>query len=89
MKIEINVVHDLSQLKVTRYKWQLWTGPDGIDNYEGNADSLADCFEQITKVDFLNSFSYYEDVRYENPGEAIRGYLEVFTPRVQKTNQLS
>jgi hypothetical protein len=70
-----------------KYKWTLWTGPDGIDGYEGYGSSLAECFETISKVDFLNGLGYCEDA--EKPSAAIRNYLKTFIPKAQQTTQPS
>ena len=29
------------------YTWELYTGPDGINEYNGLASSLGECFEEI------------------------------------------
>ena len=41
------------------YTWKLYTGPDGIDDYDGVCSSLGECFEQIIKTEYWNGRSYY------------------------------
>ena len=41
------------------YIWQLYTGPDGSDSYDGVCSSLGECFEQIIKTEYWNGRSYY------------------------------
>ena len=40
------------------YTWKLWTGPDGINEYEGLASSLGECFEEIIKHEIWNGMDY-------------------------------
>jgi hypothetical protein len=53
MKIEINY-----QPSSDTYDWKMYTGPDGIDEYEGNGLDLGQCFEQIIMYRTLNSLDY-------------------------------
>lgn len=81
MRVEITATQDPTQLYQTIFNWKLWTGPDGIDCYEGCADSLVECVDAISKVELLNSFGYVNDEACENPGETISKYLSAFTPQ--------
>jgi len=56
MKIEI----EQNCTGTGEFKWNLATGPDGIDEYFGTADTLGECFEQIVMWRTLNSQSYRE-----------------------------
>ena len=53
MKIEIlhHPGHD-------NYTWKLWTGPDGINEYNGLASSLGECFEEVIKHEIWNGMDY-------------------------------
>ena len=42
------------------YTWKLYTGPDGIDFYNGLASSLGECFEEIIKHEIWNGIHYTE-----------------------------
>ena len=55
MKVEIHY-----QPSTHNYNWKLYTGPDGIDEYDGVASSLGECFEQIIKYEVINSEDYYD-----------------------------
>jgi hypothetical protein len=54
MKVEINY-----SPSTEHYVWKLWTGPDGIDDYEGVAISLGECFEELIKYETLNGLHYF------------------------------
>ena len=54
MRIEINYIPSTEH-----YVWKLWTGPDGIDDYEGVAISLGECFQEIIRMDTLNATQYF------------------------------
>ena len=56
MKIEIDTHHTKGGLEY--YSWSLYTGPDGIDHYEGEANSLGECFEQIIRKEYYNALGY-------------------------------
>ena len=56
MKIEIDY-----QPSTEHYIWKLYTGPDGIDFYEGVAISLGECFEEIIKWEVLNGMRYVNE----------------------------
>lgn len=43
------------------YKWKLYDGPDGIDEMEGEEDSLGKAFESIIMHRTLIALSYRED----------------------------
>ena len=43
------------------YTWKLWTGPDGIDFYNGTEISIGECFEEIIKWEVLNGMRYVND----------------------------
>ena len=40
------------------YTWKLWTGPDGINEYDGVAISLGEAFEEIIKHEIWNGMDY-------------------------------
>ena len=40
------------------YTWKLWTGPDGINEYDGLASSGGECFEEIIKHEIWNGMDY-------------------------------
>ena len=42
------------------YTWKLYTGPDGINEYDGLASSLGECFEEIIKHEIWNGINYTE-----------------------------
>jgi hypothetical protein len=54
------------QLKITyrngHYHWSMYDGPDGIDHYEGVADSLGCVFEKITAQRVINAHYYTNDL---------------------------
>ena len=33
--------------KENKYQWELWDGPDGIEQAKGTAETLGECFEKI------------------------------------------
>lgn len=41
------------------YYWVLYDGPDGIDQYEGAADSLGSAMEQIISKRVENAHYFY------------------------------
>ncbi len=41
------------------YIWELYTGPDGSDSYDGVGSSIGQCFEEIIKYEYWNGRSYY------------------------------
>ena len=43
------------------YSWKLYTGPDGINEYDGLASSLGECFEEVIKWEVLNGMRYVND----------------------------
>jgi hypothetical protein len=45
------------------YEWSLYDGPEGIDHYDGQADSLGEAFEQIVARRFMIGLEYAEDVK--------------------------
>ena len=53
MKIEIT-----DNLQDGNYSWKLYTGPDGINEYDGLASSLGECFEEIIKHEIWNGMDY-------------------------------
>jgi hypothetical protein len=40
------------------YSWKLWTGPDGINFYNGVVISLGEAFEEIIKHEIWNGMDY-------------------------------
>ena len=42
------------------YEWQMYDGPDGIDDSCGRGDTLGECFEHIVRERFKTAMSYYE-----------------------------
>ena len=40
------------------YTWKLYTGPDGINEYDGVAISLGEAFEEIIKHEIWNGMDY-------------------------------
>ena len=40
------------------YTWKLWTGPDGINEYDGLCSSIGECFEEIIKHEIWNGMDY-------------------------------
>jgi hypothetical protein len=54
------------QLKITyrngHYHWSMYDGPDGIDHYEGVANSLGCAFEKIVTQRVINSRYYSNDL---------------------------
>ena len=40
------------------YTWKLYTGPDGINFYDGLASSLGECFEEVIKHEIWNGMDY-------------------------------
>ena len=56
MKIEIT-----DNLQDGNYSWKLYTGPDGINEYDGLASSLGECFEEVIKWEVLNGMRYVND----------------------------
>jgi hypothetical protein len=40
------------------YSWKLWTGPDGIDFYDGLVSSLGEAFEEIIKHEIWSGIDY-------------------------------
>jgi hypothetical protein len=59
------------------YEWSLDDGPEGIDHYDGQTDSLGEAFEQIVARRFMIGLEYAEDVKtgttaledHQNSGE--------------------
>jgi hypothetical protein len=43
------------------YIWRLYTGPDGIDDYDGLCSSIGECFEEVIKHEVLNAMEYVND----------------------------
>jgi hypothetical protein len=56
MKIEI-----LQDCITGIYSWTLYDGPEGIDVFYGQANSLGEVFEQIIYYRTQNAMSYTED----------------------------
>ena len=40
------------------YSWKLWTGPDGINEYDGVVISLGEAFEEVIKHEIWNGMDY-------------------------------
>ena len=53
----MKIIIDLDP-QTQHYNWKLCDGPDGIDEYDGVAISLGECFEEIVKHQTLNSLNY-------------------------------
>jgi hypothetical protein len=45
------------------YEWSLYDGTDGIEHYDGQADSLGEAFEQIVAHRIMIGLEYAEDVK--------------------------
>lgn len=43
----LDIVYDN---KTDTYNWNLYDGPDGIENYSGKEKTLGSCFEEIIKA---------------------------------------
>jgi hypothetical protein len=43
------------------YEWKLYDGPDGIEHYEGQADSLGEAFEAIIARRIMIGLEYTKD----------------------------
>jgi hypothetical protein len=41
------------------YSWTLYDGPEGIDHYEGQADTLGEAFEVIIARRTMIGLAYY------------------------------
>jgi len=55
MKIEI------SYRPTTKdYIWNFYTGPDGINEFDGVAKTLGECFENIITCETMNSLHYIQ-----------------------------
>ena len=54
MKIEI----EQSSTGTGEFRWTLETGPECIDVYSGTADTLGECFQEIIRMETLNTTQY-------------------------------
>lgn len=54
MKIEI----EQSISGMGPYTWKLETGPERIDSYTGECESLGKCFEEIIRYETINGMDY-------------------------------
>ena len=45
---------------IGKFRWELHTGPEHIDSYSGETDTLGEAFQEIVRMDTLNSFDYRE-----------------------------
>lgn len=54
-KMKVEVLHNP---KDDNYTWKLYTGPDGIDEFDGLASSLGECFEEIIRHEIVNAVEY-------------------------------
>ena len=48
------------------YEWVMYDGPDGIDDYCGQANSLGEAFERIIYYRTINALNYTETTHDEN-----------------------
>ena len=54
MKIQI----EQSPTGTGNFIWSLETGPEHIDVYSGTADTLGECFQEIIRMETLNTTQY-------------------------------
>jgi hypothetical protein len=43
------------------YEWQMYDGPDGIDDSSGRANTLGECFEKVVHNRTITAISYSSD----------------------------
>lgn len=55
-KMEIRITQDISG--TGPYQWKLYDGPDGVDWFDGECESLGECFEKIVSSRTVNALSY-------------------------------
>ena len=57
MKLEINSIYsEHGEI----FKWKLYTGADGADEFQGECTSLGEVFEKVIMEETRNSFGYYD-----------------------------
>ena len=54
--MKITIEQDISG--VGTYRWSLETGPERIDCYTGNSNTLGDCFERIIQHRTITAMEY-------------------------------
>lgn len=59
MEVRIHEVVDTETHEMT-FEYEMWDGPDGIDDSKGIAKTLGECFEMIMKDRVLTGLSYQE-----------------------------
>ena len=55
--MRIEITQDISG--TGDYRWELYTGPEHIDEYVGYCYSLGECFEKIVMWNTYNAQKYY------------------------------
>lgn len=55
MTVNINEYYEDGKFS---YQWSMYDGPDGIDYFYGECESLESCLGEITKTRNLNLLSY-------------------------------
>jgi hypothetical protein len=58
MKLEVLLDPDTRM-----YKWKLWDGPDGIDEFSGASNSLGHVFDDVQNFRTLNALQYQLEER--------------------------
>lgn len=60
------------------YIWTMYTGPDGIDAFTGETNTIGECFEEIAKVTALHALTYRDnDQSLEDAlGSTIKNYFK-------------
>jgi len=44
---------------IGKFHWELHTGPEDLDLFSGYTDTLGEAFQEIVRMDILNSYGYY------------------------------
>ena len=57
LKMKVEITQDITG--TGDYRWELYTGPEHIDEYIGYCYSLGECFEMIVKWETFNAQKYY------------------------------
>lgn len=45
-----------------KFLWNFQTGPEHIDLFSGEADTLGETFQEIIRMETLNAINYYDEV---------------------------